>query len=429
MNVLLSLCSLLMNRGVSESLKSTPLHVEFSLGQRFRKRGNVGYDACGGAQGELHTLRSMLSKNHSIVSGAHGSNFPKAQQLEKGEPSEVQYMIRSNQLMKSTEAWEKADKDDMKTVEALLWSTLKRFPNKIGDTDFAIILGDLVHDLPQICKRVLCFTFSSARTSTHSVLGFPNPYYICQAFTVMRSHDMMQSKKLVPWQRKKNKAFFIGSMTKGRSQTVEEVEEQPRVRLASIAARNPQKFDVLWTDIDWSDWRGNVTEEKHANRRLAKVLTDAFKKEKHNAGLDLFEVSPKYKYLLDIDGVTVSWRGYQLLGAESVVLLQDSVQGEFFFHDLKPWVHYVPLKHDLSDVVEKIQYLEDNDEVAFKIAKAARLFWMQDLSFGATQCWTREALKVAQEVASPKDTTDGFEVVPHMSDKHVERLCHRAVID
>jgi Glycosyl transferase family 90 len=47
---------------------------------------------------------------------------------------------------------------------------------------------------------------------------------------------------------------------------------------------------------------------------------------------------------------------------------------------LEPWVHYVPLNEDLSDVEEKMQWVLDNDESAKEIAHRGKL-WMSDLIF------------------------------------------------
>lgn len=36
---------------------------------------------------------------------------------------------------------------------------------------------------------------------------------------------------------------------------------------------------------------------------------------------------------------------------------------------LKPWKHYVPIKRNLSDLLEKIEWAKEHDEEAKKIAK------------------------------------------------------------
>lgn len=40
----------------------------------------------------------------------------------------------------------------------------------------------------------------------------------------------------------------------------------------------------------------------------------------------------------------------------------DSIYYEHFYKQLQPWVHYIPFKADLSDLLEKIQWARDHDE-------------------------------------------------------------------
>ena len=44
------------------------------------------------------------------------------------------------------------------------------------------------------------------------------------------------------------------------------------------------------------------------------------------------------------------------------MLKQDSDYYEHFYKDLVPFTHYVPFKHDLSDLLEKIQWARDHDD-------------------------------------------------------------------
>jgi hypothetical protein len=44
---------------------------------------------------------------------------------------------------------------------------------------------------------------------------------------------------------------------------------------------------------------------------------------------------------------------------------------DFFHHEILPWVHYVPIKTDLSDLKEKYDWAESHPEEAQTISKAA----------------------------------------------------------
>ena len=47
---------------------------------------------------------------------------------------------------------------------------------------------------------------------------------------------------------------------------------------------------------------------------------------------------------------------------------------------LQPWVHYIPLNQDLSDVEEKMQWVMDHDDEARRIAEKGSL-WVKDLLY------------------------------------------------
>ena len=74
----------------------------------------------------------------------------------------------------------------------------------------------------------------------------------------------------------------------------------------------------------------------------------------------------QYKYQINIDGTVAAYRFPYLMAGDSLVLKQDSDYYEHFYKDLVPFTHYVPFKHDLSDLLEKIQWARDHDdEVGF----------------------------------------------------------------
>ena len=46
----------------------------------------------------------------------------------------------------------------------------------------------------------------------------------------------------------------------------------------------------------------------------------------------------------------------------------------WFTHLIKPYVHYIPVNYDLSNLIEQIDYIQNNDDVAESIASAALQF-------------------------------------------------------
>lgn len=58
---------------------------------------------------------------------------------------------------------------------------------------------------------------------------------------------------------------------------------------------------------------------------------------------------------------------------------QESKYYEFFYKELVPGLHYVPVKRDLSNLVDKINWARDHDDDALKIAQSARQFSRDNL--------------------------------------------------
>lgn len=74
-----------------------------------------------------------------------------------------------------------------------------------------------------------------------------------------------------------------------------------------------------------------------------------------------------------------AYRFPYLLAGDALVFKQDSVYYEFFYNDLKPWVHYVPFKQDLSDLVERIQWAMKHEDEVLSIIQNAREFAKKNL--------------------------------------------------
>ena len=51
-----------------------------------------------------------------------------------------------------------------------------------------------------------------------------------------------------------------------------------------------------------------------------------------------------------------------LLAGDSVVLKQDSGYYEHFYSQLRPWEHYIPVRADLGDLLDKITWARQHDQ-------------------------------------------------------------------
>ena len=87
----------------------------------------------------------------------------------------------------------------------------------------------------------------------------------------------------------------------------------------------------------------------------------------------------RYKYLLSIEGNDVaSGLKWQLLSNSVVFMTPPKTVSWAMEYLLIPWVHYIPLVDDYSDVIDKIEWAKANDREAELIAKRSTRF-MKDL--------------------------------------------------
>lgn len=90
-----------------------------------------------------------------------------------------------------------------------------------------------------------------------------------------------------------------------------------------------------------------------------------------------------YKAIIIMEGNDVSSGLKWALYSRSVVMMPPPTKTSFLMEELlEPWVHYIPLKPDLSDVSEKMKWVIEHDEAARRIAERATLF-IHDLLYHA----------------------------------------------
>lgn len=169
-------------------------------------------------------------------------------------------------------------------------------------------------------------------------------------------------KNNVPWAERKPVALWRGMTTGQVSDPAKGWRSLPRIRLCEIArsATAWQLIDagiVAVVQIDDPDDVGQI--ERSGLMRPFIPPTDF----------------NRYRYHIDIDGNTNSWPGlFQKLLTGSPVLKIASPPGyrQWYYDRLKPWVNYVPVAADMSDLLEHIDWLRENDDRAFAIGQAGR---------------------------------------------------------
>jgi len=135
----------------------------------------------------------------------------------------------------------------------------------------------------------------------------------------------------------------------------------------------------------WEPKKGDTTSER--NDRMWAPTGAAF--------LSFEEMAAQWAYLIEVEGRGYSARLKVLLWSRRPVLLQDREWCEYWHHKLIPWVHFIPVARDLSDLVERVEWARGHPDEAAKIAEQALEFARANLTRGAAIQRLSEALQEA----------------------------------
>ena len=185
----------------------------------------------------------------------------------------------------------------------------------------------------------------------------------------------------VAWEHKDNRAIFRGTAT-GIN-----YKEAQRIYLPLTAAPRYKLYELS---------------KQQESGELSSPVTLDFRIVRQNEGSELLQsqlnrdypVAPWMdqltqfynKYLVIVDGNGWPDRLSSFLRSGSLVFLS-TIQKEWVINQLIPWEHYVPVKPDLSDLVEKLDWAYHHDEQAKKIAMNALAFAKNNLRLADLQCY------------------------------------------
>jgi hypothetical protein len=129
------------------------------------------------------------------------------------------------------------------------------------------------------------------------------------------------------------------------------------------------------------------------------------------------EDQAKYKYILDIDGNSNAWDGLRWkLYSGSVVLKHIGVYEQWYYKELRPFVHYVPVKNDFSDLVAMVEWCRANQSECLRISRNARAFVKERLNYSTVVGEFRERMVNYFKNAryQKKDMPPGLEMLPEL---------------
>ena len=173
----------------------------------------------------------------------------------------------------------------------------------------------------------------------------------------------------IQWENKIPTAVFRGSST-GCGTTI---DTNLRLKVSQMSLNTPSdKNGVELIDAGITKW--NNRPRKLENEEYLQTI------EIDNLNFNLSKpLSPQYqsnyKYIINIDGHVSAFRFSQELNMGSVVLKVKSKWKLWYEQLLEEYVHYIPIKEDLSDLIDVIKWCRKNDSKCKKIAENARDFF------------------------------------------------------
>ena len=179
-----------------------------------------------------------------------------------------------------------------------------------------------------------------------------------ESYTHGVHYSVISRTHIPPWETRLPIAFWRGGVSGGTYPTIR---------------TNVVEF---MRDYPYSDFKFVPTSESHL-RTGPLDMTDIrmFDKDRH------INYQVTFKYILILDGACIASAHQWVFASGSVPILLTHPENNFWFKKyLQPWVHYVPVNYDLSDLKEKIEWLRDNDADAKRIAANAVRFALNILS-------------------------------------------------
>lgn len=196
-----------------------------------------------------------------------------------------------------------------------------------------------------------------------------------------------QVRKLaVPWRDRIPVAFWRGSSTGPAPISWATFRNLPRFQLCALSLANQGARHFLDARLS-AIVQINIDEDGDRLRELAESL-----------GMMAPRVSQaefvRYRYLIDIDGNTNAWGLLAKLAMGSCILKVHSRFRQWYYGDLRPWEHYIPVRADLSDLEDKVLWCREHDDDARQIAEAGKRV-ADGLVFGTEMARAAAVLLVA----------------------------------
>lgn len=270
----------------------------------------------------------------------------------------IKFTINNNQV---TAEWKekntpgldyrrKAYEDALRTIAEVV---------HLPDTTFLISMHDAytpVEGIPIFC---MC-----KKKQDKGLIALPDFDALYEQYQVLSKRDLTQYEP--SWSEKKSQLIWRGSTAQasldGELMRLDNIHRFSRVILCELSNQFPELIDAKFTFF------------AQGGENIPSLQPYKGKKLSYRKLID-------YKYQLLIDGNVSPYSnsGWKFF-INSLLFKPDSHWVQWYFNALVPYEHYIPVRQDLSDLVEKIEWAKNNDDKARAIAKNCRNFALSHLT-------------------------------------------------
>ncbi len=246
----------------------------------------------------------------------------------------------------------------MKAILSSLQNTVRKYP--LPDLDFVVTIHDALHasfDFP-------LFVMATVPGLENQIL-IPDFEALRGTYQVIKPADITDERSIPAWQDRKGLLVWRGGPGQHPpegfpvSTDPNEAHCLSRIKLCHLSTLHPDVIDSRFSYLG-ANWEMLAP-------YLGSFLT--------------YPEQLSYKYHMLIDGYSCSYysSGWKFFSG-SLVFKEDSKHIQWYYSQLKPNVHYIPVKEGLADLLEKIQWAKEHDEEAAQIARQGREFALSHIT-------------------------------------------------
>lgn len=287
--------------------------------------------------------------------------------------------------------------------------------NPLPDLDFVLNAADVsmgaLDPLP---------IFTRVGTRWTNTLELPSEWQLHPGQCIKHLAKAINSVLSSPWENRESTLIWRGSTSNCRTVrcnmalasgygTTDAAEKEEAMAMCGLLPLGENR-DCIWNFTTWLQMpRGRLVwlsrffpgidaKFSGAGATMDSALKDFLLRE----GLFVEPMSPemqgRYKYVIAVEGDSAADRVFWQLFSGSVVIIPDGPWKVYSVESLlEPYVHYVPVRYDLSDLIEKVSWLQQHDDEARNIARNAISFAQRYLTCDANVYFVERLLRAYAE--------------------------------